>query len=156
MHTQAQTALLAPGADVTALRELFGELLAKPDNARYLATLLAGADARYGGAGGHPLVGAWVPDFPLTVDGRATRLAELARTGRPLLLDLVGDPALGQAAAGWTDRVDLVVATAADPPADALLIRPDGHAAWVAGADSPGDALRNWFGEPARTGQAVG
>jgi 2-polyprenyl-6-methoxyphenol hydroxylase-like FAD-dependent oxidoreductase len=157
MHTQAQTALLAPGAEVTALRELFGELLAMPDNTRYLATLLAGADARYSGAGGHRLVGAWVPDFPLTVDGRATRLAELARTGRPLLLDLVGDPALAEIAAGWADRVDLVVATVTNLPADALLIRPDGHAAWVADGREPlSSALGNWFGESVRTGQAVG
>ncbi|HEX5407746.1 MAG TPA: FAD-dependent monooxygenase [Pseudonocardiaceae bacterium] len=148
MHTQAQTALLAPGSEVTALRELFGELMAKPDNARYLATLLAGADARYGGE--HGLVGAWVPDFPLTVAGQPTRLAELARAGRPLLLDLVGDPALAEVATGWADRVDLIVATAANPPADALLIRPDGHAAWTADSDRPlAEALRDWFGEPA-------
>ncbi|HEY3753266.1 MAG TPA: monooxygenase, partial [Pseudonocardiaceae bacterium] len=98
-----------------------------------------------------------VPDFPLTVDGRATRLAELARTGRPLLLDLVGDPALAEIAAGWADRVDLVVATVTNLPADALLIRPDGHAAWVADGREPlSSALGNWFGESVRTGQAVG
>jgi hypothetical protein len=60
-------------------------------------------------------------------------------------------------AAGWAERADLVVAGAANPPAEALLIRPDGYAAWVADGVVPlAGALRTWFGEPARTGQTVG
>ncbi|WP_433871680.1 hypothetical protein [Saccharopolyspora sp. CA-218241] len=44
-------------------------------------------------------------------------------------------------------------ADAEDPPADAILVRPDGYVAW-AGSD-PGEltrALRTWFGEPADAG----
>lgn len=155
MHTQAQSALLAPGEQVTALRSLFTDLLAVPDNARRIADMLTGADTRYpcAGEGTHPLAGKWVRDFELTVAGRSTRLAELARTGRALLLDFAGDPALAGIAAGWRDRVDLIIAHAANPPAAALLIRPDGFAAWVADADPaaslPG-ALRTWFGEPSQ------
>jgi hypothetical protein len=40
MHSQAQTALMAPGPEVDALRELFGELAGKPDVAKRLADLL--------------------------------------------------------------------------------------------------------------------
>jgi 2-polyprenyl-6-methoxyphenol hydroxylase-like FAD-dependent oxidoreductase len=152
MHTQAQSALLAPGGEVTALRELFGELLTLPEPVRYLAGMLAGADVHYtcSGAAAHPLAGRWVPDFPLVVRGRPTRLAELARNGRPLLLDLRGDPDVAQVASGWTDRVDLVVGHSDQAPFDAALIRPDGHTAWIAGAaGSLTDALCAWFGEPA-------
>jgi 2-polyprenyl-6-methoxyphenol hydroxylase-like FAD-dependent oxidoreductase len=145
LHTQAQSALLAPGPQVTALRTLVGELLTEPGNARRIAAMLAGADVRYGD---NPRVGTWLADFPLTVEGHATRLAELARTGRPLLLDFTTDPTLADVARGWADRVDHVVATAATPSADAVLVRPDGHTAWISGAGTPEAALRDWFGDP--------
>lgn len=149
LHTQAQSALLAPGGEVTALRAVFGELLADPANVRRIAAMMAGADVQYQ-TGDHPLVGRWVVDFPLTVAGRATRLAEVARSARPLLLDLAGSAAVAAAVAGWADRVDLVVASAPSAPASAILVRPDGYAAW-AGDDvaSLVQALRTWFGEPA-------
>lgn len=51
-------------------------------------------------------------------------------------------------ASDWAGRVDIVTAATDEPPADALLIRPDGHIAW-AGADVAGllEALSHWFGE---------
>lgn len=156
MQTQAQSALLEPGSQVTALRQLFTELIEVPDNARRIAELMAGADIRYpcGGDTAHPLAGKWVPDFPMTVTGKTVRLAELARSARPQLLDHTGDTGIAEIARHWSDRVDLVVATTANPPAPAVLIRPDGHAAWIADTDpgqwcaSLSDALRTWFGAP--------
>ncbi|MGS2646641.1 FAD-dependent monooxygenase [Streptosporangium sp. G12] len=47
MHTQAQSALLAPGGEVTALRTLFAELLDHDENRRRVAELIAGSDIRY-------------------------------------------------------------------------------------------------------------
>lgn len=117
---------------MTAVWAVFGELLADPANLRRIAELLAGSDVHYI-RGGRPLVGRWVRDFPLTVDGRVSRLAELARDGRPLLLDLTGRDELAGVAAGWADRVRLVVGTSDTAPAEAILIRPDGYAAWAGG-----------------------
>ncbi len=76
-------------------------------------------------------------------------------SGRGILLDLTphGGPAL--TAAPWEDRVTSVSARATNPPAQALLIRPDGHVAWAAGLPDTGaaapeegltDALARWFG----------
>jgi 2-polyprenyl-6-methoxyphenol hydroxylase-like FAD-dependent oxidoreductase len=51
-------------------------------------------------------------------------------------------------------EADLVTATTSEPPADAVLIRPDGYVAWAAGSGTPGSAdglrhaLRAWFGDP--------
>ncbi len=128
MHTQAQSALLAPGSDVTALRVLFGELLTAPDTVQRIADLLAGADVRYvmpqspdGGAetgtdtgtgaagvlGGHRLVGRSAPELDLDLGTRRVRLAELTRTARPLLIDLTDDGAPAEALAPHADHVDV-------------------------------------------------
>jgi len=155
MHTQAQTALMAPGPEVTALRELFGELLRSKDNTRRIADLLAGDDVRYATTSAHPLAGRFAPDLVLETGDGPARLAELMRSARPLLLDLTGAPHLAEAAADWKERVDVVTAGCPQPPAAALLVRPDGYVAWAAAPDEPADesrdglrrALTCWFGE---------
>ena len=143
MHTRAQLALTSPGPNITALRELFGELLADTDNVRHIAELMSGADVRYGDGTGHPMTGRWMPDLPLRTETGPTRVAELLRGGRPVLLATTDGTAKA-----WTSRVDLVVT--ANAPAETVLIRPDGYVAW-AGTDGDGmeDALRTWFGAPA-------
>lgn len=146
MHTQAQSALIAPGSDVTALRELFAELLRDKENARHIADMMAGADLHYGVDDTHPLAGRWAPD--LVVDG--VRLAELTVRGRPLLLDLTEEGALGKELSGWHDRVD-TVAGRADGLVTAMLLRPDGYVAWASSEESPDRgalraALNRWFG----------
>jgi len=59
---------------------------------RGLYSALSGADNRYiigaPDADVHALIGRWVPDFAVTNDSGTRRVAELARSGRPLLLDL--------------------------------------------------------------------
>lgn len=156
MHTGAQTALISPGQEVTALRELFGELLHDTGTARRIAHLLAGADLPYPmPAPGHPLLGRFVPDLALHTASGPARTAELLRTARPVLLDLGGMGEPHAVAAGWKDRVDVIEARCPDAPAGALLIRPDGYVAWAAGQGDGdvhsglGDALHTWFGAPA-------
>jgi 2-polyprenyl-6-methoxyphenol hydroxylase-like FAD-dependent oxidoreductase len=155
MHTRAQTALLSPGANVTALRELFGELLRDTSNVRHVADLMAGADIRYDTCTSepcHPMAGRWMPDLALRTGGKATRIAELLRPAVPILLDLAGRTDLAETAKDWTDRVKVITATTADRPADAVLIRPDGYVAWAAGSDTLQAAdglqhiLQTWFG----------
>ncbi|GHF60582.1 FAD-dependent oxidoreductase [Kitasatospora xanthocidica] len=151
MHSQAQMALMAPGPGTTAVRALFGELLSHPDNLGRIAALMAGSDIRYDTGCPHPLAGRFAPDLALGTAAGPARLAELARTGRPLLLDLGGGKH-ADGAAGWRDRVDTVVADCAEPPAGALLLRPDGYVAWASEADDPdpdglAEALRTWFGD---------
>ena len=143
MQTQAQSALLSPGDKVTALRTLFGELLEPVAARQHVVDTMSGNDIRYF-AGDHPLVGALVPELTVTTTAGVARLAELRRTGRPLLLDLAG---VGSVADGWKDRVDVVSGTSGELPA--LLIRPDGVVAW-AGSSSDGlvEALERWFGSP--------
>jgi 2-polyprenyl-6-methoxyphenol hydroxylase-like FAD-dependent oxidoreductase len=67
MHSQAQLALLAPGAEVTALRELFTELLRDRRTTTHVANMMAGADICYdmGTERTHALIGLWAPDLLL-------------------------------------------------------------------------------------------
>jgi 2-polyprenyl-6-methoxyphenol hydroxylase-like FAD-dependent oxidoreductase len=150
MQSLSQTALMAPGPEVGALRTLFGELLKQPSVAAHMAHLLAGSDVRYEVGDGHPLSGLLVPDLELD-DGR--RVAELLHDARAVLLDLSGG-ALASTVAGWADRVDLVTGAMADEPYAGILLRPDGYVAWAAdpveAADLHGlrSALERWFGLP--------
>jgi len=143
MHTRAQLALLSPGPNVTALRELFDELLGDRENVRRVAELMSGADVAYAG-GPHPLTGRWMPDLALS----SGTVAGLLHGGRPVLLTLAGGAGHAETAGPWTGRIDVVAATAADAPAEAVLIRPDGYVAW-AGGEGLEEALRAWFGAPA-------
>lgn len=146
MHSLAQTALMTPGPEVGALRELMGEIFAFPDVARHMAALLAGSDVRYEVGDDHPLSGRLMPDLTLD-DGR--RVATLLHGARPVLLDLGGGEA-ADAAHGWRDRIDIVQAELTDRPAAAMLIRPDGYIAWAtdefASIDALHTALQRWFG----------
>jgi 2-polyprenyl-6-methoxyphenol hydroxylase-like FAD-dependent oxidoreductase len=156
MSTRAQTALLSPGPNITALRQLFGELLTDANNVRRIADLMSGAEVHYDThATGSPMVGRWMPDLALRKGNEAIRVAHLLRAGRPVLLDLADRTDLVDAAGDWKDRVDVVTATADPRSADAVLIRPDGYVAWAADGSTPGSAdglrqaLRDWFGPAA-------
>jgi 2-polyprenyl-6-methoxyphenol hydroxylase-like FAD-dependent oxidoreductase len=132
MSTQTQSLLARPGNDVTALRELFGELLTEPSTRRHLADLMSGADIRYDlGPAIGPLVGRWAPDVP--------GLRELTRTARPLLLDPTGILDTGR----WAPLVDTVVVPELDT---ALLLRPDCYVAWQGTTpDGLTEALGRWL-----------
>jgi len=166
MHTQAQLALLAPGAEVTALRELFSELLGDVHTLAHIANLLAGADVHYdmGVADAHPLVGRWAPDLVLDTGHGTLRLAELTGTARPLLLDLTEDACFASEVDGWQDRVDTVTGSTRDSDACALLLRPDCYVAWATDTARPDQALREslraalitWFGAPSDHRRAGG
>jgi 2-polyprenyl-6-methoxyphenol hydroxylase-like FAD-dependent oxidoreductase len=146
MHTRAQMELLSPGPNVTALRELFDELLGDRENIRRVAELMAGADVAYGG-GAHPMTGRWMPDLALRGETGPVTVAGLSHAARPVLLTLAGDVTYAETAKPWSDRVDVVAATAENAPAEAVLIRPDGYVAW-AGGEGLEAALRTWFGHP--------
>ncbi|GAA4497151.1 FAD-dependent monooxygenase [Actinoallomurus oryzae] len=154
MQTQSQTALMAPGSDVTALRELFTEMLSRRENVQLIADLMAGADVRYDMGDAEPadVTGWFAPSLDLMIeDGRVLRLAELRRDARPLLVDLSDGTALTEVASAWSDRVTRVAAKEAAPSPPSLLIRPDGYVAW-SGSDPDGlrGALGRWFGAAAR------
>ena len=65
------------------------------------------------------------------------------REGRGHLLDQTGKLSV----TGWTDRIDRVADVSGELDAPAVLLRPDGHVAWI--GDDQNDLLHHlptWFG----------
>ncbi|HXT98827.1 MAG TPA: hypothetical protein VN853_21185, partial [Polyangia bacterium] len=98
------------------------------------------------------------PDLELSTETGPRRLYGLLHEARPVLLDLGAPGALD--VAPWADRVrrvdaryggtwELPVLGEVSAPT-AVLIRPDGHVAWVGGGTDRdlGEALTTWFGPP--------
>ncbi|MET7642534.1 FAD-dependent monooxygenase [Streptomyces sp. NPDC005426] len=163
LHTRAQAALRRghdPAAQ--ALREVFQELLGDEAPLRRIGAMVAGSDIRHPSPDGdqHALTGTFVPDLTLHTGQGTTSVAELMHPARPVFLDLADRPDLREIADGWAHRVDVHVAGTELRPADAVLVRPDGHIAWAApvGASSGSlvPALRQslfaWFGPPQNEG----
>ncbi|MFF3438427.1 FAD-dependent monooxygenase [Streptosporangium sp. NPDC002721] len=88
MHTQAQSALLAPGGEVTALRTLFAELLEHDENRRRVAELMAGSDIRYDMTGPGTPSGADRPD-PADDAGPRRAVAACGRSPATSKWDLI-------------------------------------------------------------------
>ncbi len=159
-NTMASVALRRPDERTAAVRETLAELLGMDEPRRRYAAMMSGLDIRYDLGDGHPLLGRRMPDLDLVTAGGPLRVFTLLHEARPVLLNL-GAPG-GFDIAAWADRVRRVDATCAGPwelPAlgpvsapGAVLIRPDGHVAWVGDAAQTGlaDALSAWFGGPAR------
>ncbi|MFI2608298.1 FAD-dependent monooxygenase [Kitasatospora sp. NPDC018619] len=155
LNAEAQSALTAPGSDTTALRELFTELLTHREVVQHLADLTAGTDVRYdmGVADAHPAVGRFAPELELVTGAGKVRLAELARSARPLLVDLTEGRALVAVLAEGQEAVEPVVADGGPAGLGGLLVRPDGYVAWAGGSPRPDaaelDGLRaaveRWF-----------
>lgn len=156
-ETMASTALRRADPRTTALRETVAELLELEETRRRVTATTSGLGVRHELGEGHPLLGRRMPDLDLgTADG-PVRVYALLHRARPLVLDLTGG-VRDDTIAPWADRVASVAATYAgawelpdlglvDAPA-AVLIRPDGHVAWVGDGTEAGltDALSRWFG----------
>ena len=161
-YTMAMAVTQLADARVGALADMLADLVVIDAARVKLAALHLGLDVRHDAEdGSHPLLGRRMPDLDVTTGDGPARVFTLLHDARPLLLDL------GQAArlssGSWADRVRLVEASydgawelpvvgVVDAPA-AVLVRPDGHVAWVGQGRDAGleGALTHWFG-PAASG----
>ncbi|MFF4473630.1 monooxygenase [Streptomyces sp. NPDC001599] len=147
-----------------ALRALLDELLGMAEVNRRLADRVSALGTSYPppDTDADPLVGRRMPDVGLTAAGsEATRVCELLRGGRFVLLSLAGNPDLRESVdAGWGPRVTTVAVDKSDQHEDLdgvreVLVRPDGHVAWAtrttdgaARGDERVQALTAWAGTP--------
>jgi 2-polyprenyl-6-methoxyphenol hydroxylase-like FAD-dependent oxidoreductase len=146
-NTRAQMALHSPEPGARAMRRLLTELMEFEEVNRRLVEKITATGIRYDVGEGPDLLGRRLPDMRVE-DGR---LYGLLHDGRGLLLDRTGDLTVG----GWSDRVDRLVDPTAALDVPAVLLRPDGHVAWVGDDQQELDGcLSRWFGDPER-GQGV-
>ena len=157
-NTMAQTALTRSDERIDALRDTMSELLSMDEPRKLIAAMMSGLDIHYDLGAGHPPLGRRMPDLDLITANGPLRVFTLLHEARPVLLNL-GEPGAIDITP-WADRVQLTdaeyagtwelpVLGAVTAPT-AVLIRPDGHVAWVGEGTNRGltDALTTWFGPP--------
>jgi rifampicin monooxygenase len=142
-NTRAQTELLSTAPGPQAVRRLLIELMDIEVVNRHLTAKIAAIDIRYDFGEGPDLLGRRLRDVDLE-QGRLYDRMHRGR-GRGLLLDRTGRLSAG----GWADRVDHLADPTAALDVPCVLLRPDGHVAWL-GDDQQDldDHLLRWFGAP--------
>ncbi|WP_412537868.1 FAD-dependent monooxygenase [Longispora sp. K20-0274] len=138
-NTRAQRELLSAEPGARAVRGLLTELMAFDAVNRHLVEKITGIGIRYDLGAGPDLLGRRLRDLDL----ERGSLYGLLRRGRGLLLDRTGRLAVG----GWSDRVDHVADPTAALEVPCVLLRPDGHVAWIGDDQRDLDEhLSRWFG----------
>ncbi|MFI6907280.1 rifampin monooxygenase [Nonomuraea sp. NPDC050394] len=138
-NTRAQIELLSAEPGAQAVRRLFTELMDFDEVNRHLIEKITATGIRYDFGEGPDLLGRRLRD----IDVKQGHLYGLLRRGRGLLLDRTERLTVG----GWSDRVDYLADSTAALDVPCVLLRPDGHVAWI-GDDQQDldDHLTRWFG----------
>ncbi|WP_066370886.1 rifampin monooxygenase [Herbidospora mongoliensis] len=139
-NTRAQMELSSAEPGPQAVRRLLTELMDFDEVNRHLIEKITATAVRYDFGEGPDLLGRRMPD----IDVKQGHLYDLLHHGRGLLLDRTERLTV----AGWSDRVDHVADPTAALDVPCVLLRPDGHVAWI-GDDQQdlNDHLSRWFGE---------
>ncbi|MBW8698085.1 Anhydrotetracycline monooxygenase [Streptomyces sp. MBT84] len=141
-NTRAQMELHSTEPGPQAVRRLLTELMDFDEVNRHLIEKISAIGVRYDFGEGPDLLGRRLRD----IEVKQGRLYDLLHRGRGLLLDRTGH----LSARGFSDRVDHLADPTAALDAPCVLLRPDGHVAWI-GDDQQDldDHLWRWFGKPA-------
>lgn len=142
-NTRPQMELLSTEPGPQAVRRLLTELMDFDEVNCYLIEKITAIGVRYDfGEGPDDLLGRRLRD----IEVKQGHLYGLLHRGRGLLLDRTERLTVG----GWSDRVDYLADPTAVLDVPCVLLRPDGHVAWI-GDDQQDldDHLSRWFGKPA-------
>ncbi|MFC4326939.1 rifampin monooxygenase [Streptomyces andamanensis] len=141
-NTRAQMELRSTEPGPQAVRRLLTELMDLDEVNRRLIEKITGIGIRYDFGEGPDLLGRRLRD----IDVRQGSLYGLLHRGRGLLLDRTTRLTTGS----WSDRVDHLADPTAALDAPCVLLRPDGHVAWIGDDQRDLDThLARWFGNPA-------
>ena len=154
-NSMAQVALLRTDDGTKALQETVLSLLAMEEPRKRFAAMMSGLDIRYDLGEGHALLGLRMPDLELETDDGRMRVYPLLHKAQPVLLDLASggdfdtsrwEGRIRSVNARYTGVWELPALGVVNAPS-AVLIRPDGHVAWVGENSYTGlaEALEAWF-----------
>jgi 3-(3-hydroxy-phenyl)propionate hydroxylase len=158
-NTMVHVALSRSDDRTKAVADTLAELLKIDEVRKQIVAETSGLSIHYDLGEGHPLLGRRMPDLDLVTANGPLRVFTLLHDTRPVLLNL-GEPGSFDISP-WADRVPLIdakypgtwelPALGAVTAPTAVLVRPDGYAAWVGDKTQLGlaDALATWFGPPA-------
>lgn len=136
--TRAQGQLLSPEPGPQAVRRLLAELMDIEEVNRHLIEKITAIGTHYDLGPGHPLLGRRLRNVQL----KQGHLYDHMHKGRGLLLDQTSRLSTQR----WAERVDHLIDTSDELDAPAVLIRPDGHVAWVGdNQDDLTEQLIRWF-----------
>jgi 2-polyprenyl-6-methoxyphenol hydroxylase-like FAD-dependent oxidoreductase len=139
-NTRAQMELMSTEPGPRAVRRLLSRLMDFDEVNRYLLEQITAIGIRYDFGAGPDLLGRRLRD----IDVKQGHLYGLLHRGRGLLLDRTERLTAGS----WSDRVDHLGDPTAALDVPCVLLRPDGHVAWIGDDQQDLDAhLARWFGE---------
>ncbi|TCJ97351.1 FAD-dependent monooxygenase [Nocardia alba] len=140
-NTRAQVELASTEPGPQAVRRLLTELMDFDAVNRHLIEKIIATAIRYDFGPGPDLLGRRLPDLDL----ESGRLYDRLRHGRGVVVDRTRRLSVD----GWSDRVDIITDPGAALDVPALLLRPDGHVAWIGEHQQDLNShLTRWFGEP--------
>ncbi|MFI7669471.1 rifampin monooxygenase [Nocardia sp. NPDC049526] len=141
-NTRAQMELHSTEPGPQAVRRLLTELMDFDEVNRYLIEKITAIGIRYDFGAGPDLLGRRLRD----IDLKQGHLYDQLHRGRGLVLDRTERLTVE----GWSDRVDLIADPTAALDVPAVLLRPDGHVAWIGEHQQDlNDHFSRWFGKPA-------
>jgi len=147
-NTLAQAAIMRPGPQAGAMRDLVAALMQFDDVNRFLGEAMSGLATRYDLGPAQDEVGRLAGNRTLRHGGADVALYDLMQDGRGVLLDATA----GQLASGLVATSTARVRCVAVDAGASMLIRPDACVAWVGeegGVAGLAEALQRWFGGPA-------
>jgi rifampicin monooxygenase len=138
--TRAHSELTSGTSGARAVRKVMEDLMDFDEVNRFLVEKVTGIGLRYDFGSEDKRVGRRQRDIPI----RDGRLYGLMHAGRGVLLDRTGILAI----AGWGERVDRVDSGLGALDVPAMLLRPDGHIAWIGEEQADLETqLVKWFGQ---------
>ena len=143
-NTLAQTAIMRPDPQSTAMRDIVAKLMEFDDVNRLIGETMTGLSIRYDLGSERDDVGRLIGDRPIRHGDTNVPLYDLMQDGMGVLLDASIEGKASRLVAASTRRIRCV----AVDTGPSILIRPDACIAWADeenSIDGLEEALRRWF-----------
>jgi FAD binding domain len=143
-NTRAQTAIMRPDPQSSAMRDIVAKLMEFDDVNRFLGEMMTGLSIRYHLGSARDDVGRLIGDKPISHGDGEGSLYDLMQDGKGVLLDASTEGKASRLVAASTQRIRCVVVDTGP----SMLIRPDACIAWAGeenSVDGLEEALCRWF-----------